>query len=105
MVERQTEVLKKKVENDLLQKGVKQEEIAGNMDKFTADIAVEAENKVRIYFILSSIASEEKLTVSAEEVDEWLKSLADYYKKEFSEVKKYYNGQTNLLDGVEETDT
>ena len=61
----------------------------------------EAENKIRLYFILDAIATEEKIEISPQEVEDWIKTLAVSYNRQFDEVKKYYE-EHNLIGGVME---
>ena len=70
-------------------------------EKLKKQLVKEAENKVCLYFILDVIADQEKVEVTDEEEDEWLKSLAASYSQPFDKVKKYYQ-DNNLLDGLKE---
>lgn len=101
MVKRQLKVLMDKAESDLLQRGVDKESIESHKDKLKDQLTREAENKVRIYFILDEIANAEKVVVEDEEIDEWLKGLAVSYGQKHEDVKKYYE-EHNLLDGLKE---
>ena len=101
MVERQLKVLMERAENDLRSKGVSNEAIEEHKEKLKKQLAKEAENKVCLYFILDVIADQEKVEVTDEEEDEWLKSLAASYSQPFDKVKKYYQ-DNNLLDGLKE---
>ncbi|MBU1784710.1 MAG: hypothetical protein KKG95_05170, partial [Candidatus Omnitrophica bacterium] len=61
----------------------------------------EAENKVRLYFILDDIAGLENISATNNEVDEWLRNLATQYNQSFENVKKYYE-KNDLIGGVRE---
>ncbi|MGD2278694.1 MAG: trigger factor [Candidatus Omnitrophota bacterium] len=101
MVKRQLDVLLERARNELAQKGVDQKTIESEKDKLKENLKKDAENKVRLYFILDSIANAEKITVEDEEVENWIKALADSYKQPFENVKKYYE-EKNLLPGLKE---
>jgi trigger factor len=101
MVKRQLKVLMGRAEADLLQKGVDKESIEGHKEKLKDQLAREAEDKVKIYFILDEIASVEKIVVEDEEIEEWLKGLAASYSQKYEDVKKYYE-EHNLMDGLKE---
>ncbi|MBD3380274.1 MAG: trigger factor [Candidatus Omnitrophica bacterium] len=101
MVDRQLKVLMEKAENELLQKGVGKEAIGAHKDKLEKQLRVEAENKVKLYFILEGIAEKEKISVSEEDVDGWLGNLSAAYNKDFEEIKKYYE-EHDLIAGLRE---
>ncbi len=101
MVKRQLKVLLERAENDLLKKGVSEAAISGKKEELSAKLHKEAENKVRAYFLLDFIANAENIQVSAEEIDNSIRSLAESYNKEFDEVRKYYE-EHNLMGGVKE---
>ncbi|MFH1847532.1 MAG: trigger factor [Candidatus Omnitrophota bacterium] len=101
MVERQLKVLLERAENELKQKGVDQNTIDSHKEKMKDTLRKEAENKVKLYFILDNIADKEKITVSEAEVDEWIKALAESYGQDVQAVKKYYK-EHNLIDGLME---
>ena len=101
MVKRQQKVLTERAENDLLKKGVNQKAIEENREKLSGKIYTEAENKIRLYFILDAIATEEKIEIADKEVEDWIKTLAASYNRQFDEVKKYYE-ENNLIGGVME---
>ena len=99
MVSRQLKVLMERAENELKQKGVSEKDIGDHREKLKAQLTEEAENKVKIYFLLDKIAGNEGITVSDEDVDGWIKNLAGTYNKPFDEVKKYHV-EHNLIGGL-----
>ncbi|MFH1798535.1 MAG: trigger factor [Candidatus Omnitrophota bacterium] len=101
MVARQYKVLVQKTENESREKGVDKETIGSNQKELEQKLLKEAENKVRLYFILDEIAKKEKIDVTEEETDKWLENLADSFKNPFEEVKKYYE-KHNLIEGLRE---
>jgi len=101
MVKRQQEVLMRRVTDDLVQKGMDERSISENRDKLKDRLKTEAENKVKLYFILNDIAKQEDIYATDEEVDEWLRKIADSYGQSSDSVKKYYQ-ENNLIGGVKE---
>lgn len=101
MVERQLDVLVERAQSELAEKGVDKETIESQKDELKKRLKGDAEKKIRLYFILNEIANENKIAVEDEEVDNWLKSLADSYNQPFEEVKKYYK-EKDLTDGLKE---
>jgi len=101
MVRRQLKVLTERAEEELKSKGVDRKVIEEHKEKLGKSLKTEAENKVKLYFILDKIAGIEKISVSVEDVDDWIKVLADSYQKPFEEVKKYY-AEHDLIGGLQE---
>lgn len=101
MVKRQLKVLLEKAENELIQKGVDKNEIETHKEQLKDKLQKEAEDKVRVYFILDEIAKQEKIEVNDEEIDNWLKNLAASYNQPVEDVKKYYE-ENSLIGGLEE---
>ncbi len=101
MVKRQLDVLLQKAENDLLQKGVDKEAIESHKEKLSEQLAKEAENKVRAYFILDEIGTREDIKVLDEDVNLWLSALAGSYGQPVDSVKKYYE-EHDLINGLRE---
>ncbi|MDP8258154.1 MAG: trigger factor [Candidatus Aadella gelida] len=101
MVERQLKVFLDRAENELMQKGAAKEDIEAQKEKMMGKLREEAENKVRVYFILDDIAKKENIEVNNEEVDAWLKRLAASYNQSFEDTKKYYE-ENGLLGGLME---
>ncbi len=99
MVERQLKVLMDKAENDLASKGIEKEAIDSHKDKLKEQLAKEAENKVKLYFMLDTIADEEKVEVEDAEIDVWLQAMAQNYNQPVEKVKKYYE-EHDLLGGL-----
>ncbi|MFH1877833.1 MAG: trigger factor [Candidatus Omnitrophota bacterium] len=99
MVKRQFKVLTERVEEELKKKGIEKEVIESHKEKMKEQLQSEAEDKVKLYFILESIADSEKIDVTDEDINEWLKSLAAAYNQSFENVKKYYD-QHELIGGV-----
>ncbi|MDD5634376.1 MAG: trigger factor [Candidatus Omnitrophica bacterium] len=101
MVKRQLKVLTDRVQDDLAAKGVDKETIEKHQGELKEKLEKEAENKVRLYFILDKIATAENIEVTDEEIEAWLKALAVDYNQPFENVKKYYE-EHNLMGGLKE---
>jgi len=101
MVSRQVKVLMDKARTELTRKGVDEATIQSHSEKMKDQFSKEAENKVKLYFMLNEIADREKINTTDEEVDDWIKSLAKNYNQPFDEVKKYYQ-EHDLVGGVKE---
>jgi trigger factor len=101
MVKRQLDVLMERAQNELAQKGVDAETIESQNDELRKRLLGDAENKVKLYFILHQIANENNIAVEDEDVEGWLKSLASSYNQPFENVKKYYE-EKDLIGGLKE---
>ena len=96
-VERQTYAMMLDARQRMVQNGMPEDkaaEISYNMhDRFTD----QATRLVKTSFILGKIAEKESIDVSAEEVEEKLKDVAQKYGQDYESVKKFYEG-----DGMKE---
>lgn len=101
MVKRQYKVLMDSAENELLKKGISKEDIEAHKKTMVSQIQKDAQDKVKLHFILTEIADREDIIVEEEEVDKWLRSIAESYQKSFDEVKKYYE-ENDLIGGMAE---
>ena len=101
MIQRQYEVLLKSFEEDLLKKGMNKEQIDEQKKTVDEKIKVQAENKVKLYFILAKISEDEKVTVAPEEVDQRIAMIAAQSRQDAKTVKNYYE-QNGLIDGLTE---
>jgi len=101
IVHRQKEALAKRMESELLRKGLHKDEVAKKLVEVEQKLKEDARDKVRIYFILDDIALKEKIEINDKDIDERLKSLALSTGQSQDEVKKYYEKE-NLLGGLAE---
>ncbi len=101
MVKRQLSVLLEKAEHELLTKGVSKDVINSQKDSLKEKLLPEAENKVRVYFILDKIAQEENIGVTDEEIDRYIEEQAKAYEQPLENVKKYYV-ENDLVEGLKE---
>jgi trigger factor len=101
LVKRQKEVLRKRLEEELLEKGIRSDEARKKVDEFDAKLAEDARNRVRIYFILDDIAFKEKIEAAEADITERLQAIAASTGRSPEEVKKYYE-EKDLLGGLAE---
>ncbi len=101
LVERQKTVFEKRLEAELLKKGINKEEAEKKVLELGAKLLEDAKSKVQLYFILDEIASSEKIEVTKSDIDEKFRALASYYNQPETEVRKYYENE-NLIGGLEE---
>ncbi len=101
MVKKQFEALMKRTRDELAEKGTDDKAVESHLDGLKQRLMDEARNKVKLYFILDGIAAAENISVTGEEVEERLRSMAEYYNQKFEDVKKYYE-ENGLTGGVKE---
>lgn len=101
IVQRQKEVLAKRLETELLRKGLHKDEVARELGQKMQKLKEDARDRVRVYFILDDIALKEKIEINDTDIDERLESLALSTGQSKEEVKKYYEKE-NLLGGLAE---
>lgn len=101
LVKRQKEVLAKRLEMELVQKGMEKNEAQKKANEFDSKLDGDAKNRVKIYFILDDIAVKEKIDVNDKDIDDRFKSIAASAGKPAEEVRKYYEKE-NLLGGLAE---
>ena len=101
IVARQKEVFIKRLESELIEKGIKKEDADKKIKELDSKITEDARDKVRLYFILDAIAEKEKVGVREEDVNASLKAIADSAGQKPEDVRNYYEKE-NLLDGLKE---
>lgn len=98
---RQKEVLAERLNVELSRKGLSKEDIEKKIKELDANLKRDAEDKIRIYFILDDIAVKEKIDINDSDIEDRLKSIALSTGQSVEEVKKYYEKE-NLLGGLAE---
>jgi len=101
LVEDQKGHLKKRLESELLRQGLKKEDIDKRIKDFDTNIAKDALDKVRSYFILDKVAEQEKINASEEDLKNNLEGIAASCSQTSEEVRKYYEKE-NLIGGLKE---
>ncbi len=96
MVEEQVERNVKNFSNRMASQGLKLEQYlqftGQSMDAFKANFAQDAEHQIKTRLVLEKIAEVEDITVSEEEIDEELKTIAAMYQMPYEELKKSFAG-------------
>jgi trigger factor len=101
MVKRQLSVLISKTEDELTQRGLEKKDIESHVEEMKKKLGEDANDKVKLYFVLDKIASKEEISVSDEDTDEWLKALASSLNRPYDNVRRYYE-EHDLLGGLNE---
>jgi len=101
MAGRQKEVLVKRFETELMQKGVSKEEAEKKVKELDSKLEQDARDKIGLYFILDDIALKEKIETNKNDIDERLKGVALSTGGNAEEVRKYYEKE-NLMGGLAE---
>ena len=73
--------------------------IKAELEKHDEEAAKEATQRVRVFFLLESIAKAEKIFVTEGDIDVELRNLAATNQVGLDEVKKHYE-ENNLLDDL-----
>lgn len=93
LVEHQMERLVRDFKVRLLLSGVQEQELEAQVAKFTEQLRTSAEQRVKLRFILERIADQESATVTQDEVVAKLWQLAQRWKKDPAEVRKFFDAQ------------
>ena len=101
IADRQKEVLSKRLEMELLRKGLHKDETEKKIKEMDKKLAEDAKDKVRLYFILDDIAMKENIKVKNADIEARLKTIASSTDQSIEEVRKYYEKE-NLLGGLAE---
>jgi len=98
MIETETQNMLREVEQNLSQQGLNMElfqQLTGKTtDDMKAEMREQAEGRVKFNLILAEIVKAENIEVSDEEVDEEMKSIAEYYGRDIEEIKKLFDSQS-----------
>lgn len=101
MIESETDLMLREVEQNLSQQGLNLElfhQLTGkNLDDMKAEMREQAEKRVKFNLILGKIVEVENIEVTDEEVDEEIKEIAKFYNREYDEVKNIFAGQLGQI--------
>lgn len=89
-VSRQLDFMVEDAKRHLMQKGFKKEDLDGKDGEFKEKFKDEAVRKVRLLFILSDIAGQEKIEASDEDLNDAYKAISAQAGKSEQEVRDYY---------------
>ena len=80
------------------QQGMDEDAIKAELEKHEEDAATEAEQRVRVFFLVEAIAKSEKIFVTEGDVDVEFRNIAAANNVTYEEVKKYYEEQDVVGD-------
>jgi len=100
-VNSQKENLKKRLQMDLMQKGVQKADALAKIKEFDSKLDKDAMDKVCIYFLLDEIAEKEKISASDDDLEVKLTEMAVSSGRSKEEIKAHYEKE-NLLGGLKE---
>ena len=101
MQKRQEEVLVKQAERELLSKGLHKDTVSSKIKEFEPKLKEDAANKIKIYFILDEIASQEKVEVKDADFNNRFEVIAQETNQDLNTVKSYYE-KHSLIGGLKE---
>jgi len=99
MVTRQYEVLMKRMEEELLTKGIPKDAVSEKKKELEPKLKIDAENQVRIYFMLEAIAVKENVKVDPKNLDKRFEEIGRMSQQDAKTVREYYE-KNNLIDGL-----
>lgn len=101
MVNNEVDNMMREVEQNLAQQGLNLEtfqQITGKTNEaMREEMKEQAEKRVKFNLIVAEVAKVENIEVTDEEVDEEIKTIAEYYGREFEEVKQLFASQSIQL--------
>jgi len=89
LVEKEKEILTDQFNKNLASSGVKEQQADAYKEKMMKDINVQAEKRVRTYFLLSHIAQEEKIDINDKEIQDEINKLAESTRQTPESFKSY----------------
>lgn len=101
MVNNEVDNMMREVEQNLAQQGLNLEtfqQITGKTNEaMREEMKEQAEKRVKFNLIVAEVAKVENIEVTDEEVDKEIKTIAEYYGREFEEVKQLFASQSIQL--------
>jgi trigger factor len=101
LLERQLKYMVEDSKERLVQKGFKKEELDKKENEFREKFKEDAVRQVRLFFILDSISADEKIGVSAEDIQNAYKTISAQAGKSEQEIKAHYEKE-DLVGDLEE---
>jgi trigger factor len=98
MIERQVEHIMARTEIQLARQGLKIDSASLDNQKIRESLTPQAEKEVRGSLILNKVAAQEKISVSAEELEKRFEQLAAQLNQRIEAVKNYYEKEDRLED-------
>ncbi len=93
LVGHQAERLTRDFKVRLLLSGLSEEQVTAEVSKFTEQLRMSAERRVKLAFILDRIAEQESIAVAQDELVRRLWNLARRWKKDPAEVRKLFDAE------------
>ena len=101
LVENQALRLVQETKQRLAQQGYKKEDLDTQDDKFKESVKGRALDNVRLFFIMQSIAQQEKIEVVESDIDKRVAEIASHTKEDQVKVRQRLK-ENNLLDSLKE---
>ena len=101
LVQQESQSLLQKIVHDNQERGVSEEEIRSHQGELLASAQKNAEEKVRLNFILAAIAEKEAIAVTAEEMNGYLTMLAERYQMPLPKLVKELQ-KRRAIAGIQE---
>ncbi|MBL7158393.1 MAG: trigger factor [Candidatus Omnitrophica bacterium] len=108
IVKRQKEYLEKRLRQELSRNGVSTEEINERLKKADNELAMDAVNKVRVYFLLDEIALKDGVSVTAKDLEKRIAEISQSAGRPEKEIKENYEKEgllNGLVEEIKETKT
>ncbi len=109
LVQKQFEMLKKDLHDNLSRQGQNHDKIHDLVHSWEADLLKRAEDQVRGSLILDTLAKKFNVQVSDGDIDTQMETIAKSYGMPADEIKKFYNGneqaKRNLIFSMREEQT
>jgi len=99
LIEDQKQHLLKQAGEQMKQQGMDEVAIKAEVEKHENDAATEAEQRVKVFFILEAIAQNEKIFVTETDVDAEFRTIAAGNQMSPQDVRKHYE-DNKLLDDL-----
>ncbi len=101
LVENQALRLVQETKQRLTQQGYKKEDLDTQDDKLKESVKGRALDNVRLFFIIQSIAQQEKIEVVESDIDKRIAEIASYTKEDQVKVRQRFK-ENNMLDSLKE---
>ena len=99
IVERQKKVFEKRMEVELVRQEIPKEEVEKRIKELDLKLKSDANDKVKLYFILDDIAQKENIEVDDGDIENKIAVIAASTGRPSEEVKKYYE-DNHLMGGL-----
>jgi len=99
MAKRQFEILEKQLEEKLLSQGIHKDSLEEQKKGLESKLREDADNKIKLYFILNAISEKENTTVTEEDIEERLQMISQMSGQPLDSVRQYYE-KNHLIEGL-----